>query len=68
MFVERIDFLIQCETGGQLRPKLIGILRGLSVICGGNVENLTWIGGEWLCGHHQIGVNLDLNVKFDLEN
>ena len=46
---------------------MIGILTKVFCTSGPNLVILAWMGGESWCGQAQYGVNLDFQVKFDLE-
>ena len=59
--------IFDLEGQGQLPPEAIGILSKLFCTSGQNLVILPWMGGELWCGQAQNGVNLDFQVKFDLE-
>ena len=56
------------EDQFQSRPKLVAIWTMLRCIIVPNLEIVTSIGGELWQGQAQNGVNLDFQVKFDLED
>ena len=49
------------------KKKKPGILTKVFGTSGPNLVILAWMGGELWCGQAQNGVNLDFQVKFDLE-
>ena len=49
------------------KKKKTGILTKVFCTSGPNLVILAWMGGELWCGQAQNGVNLDFQVKFDLE-
>ena len=49
------------------RKKETGILTKVFGTSGPNLVILAWMGGELWCGQAQNGINLDFQVKFDLE-
>ena len=67
---ENLTFYVifDLEGQGQLPPKTIGILNRVFYTSGSNVVILAWMGGELWCGQAQNWVNLDFQVKFDLED
>ena len=50
-----------------IAPQTTGILTKVFCTSGPNLVILAWMGGELWCGQAQNGVNLDFQVKFDLE-
>ena len=68
-YVRKIDFKIKnkIEAEGLSRPKLIEILTISRCISGPNLVILAWTGDKLSCGQAQNGINLDFEVKFDLE-
>ena len=55
------------EGQGQLPQKTIRILTKEFCTSGPNLVILAWMSDELLCGQAQNGVNLEFQVKFDLE-
>ena len=55
------------EGHGQMPHKTIGILTKLFCTAGQNLVTLAWMGDDSWCGQAQNRVNLDFQVKFDLE-
>ena len=56
---------LACQA--QSTPKIIGILTKVFYTPGPNLVVLAWTGDELSGGKAQNGVNLDFEVKFDLE-
>ena len=49
-------------------PKSTGIITVLRCISGPNLVIVAWTGDKLLHGQAQNGINLDLQVKFDIED
>ena len=58
----------EIEAEGLSRPKSTGILTVLRCISGPNLVIVAWTGDKLLYGQAQNGINLDLQVKFDIED
>ena len=65
----KFDFLnhIWPWRSRSIAPKTIRILTKVFCTSGPNLVILAWMDGELWCGQAQNGVNLDFQVKFDLE-
>ena len=57
---------LTCQA--QSTPKTVGILTKVFCTSSPNFMVLAWTGDESSCGQAQNGVNLDFEVKFDLED
>ena len=55
------------EGQGQLPPQTLRILTKVFCTSGSNLVILAWMGGELWCGQAHNGVNLEFDLKFDLE-
>ena len=58
----------EIEAEGLSCPKSIGILTVLRCISGLNLVILVWTGDKLSCGEAQNGINLEFQVRFDLED
>ena len=52
---------------GQMPPKTLGILTNVCCTSGPNLVILAWSGEELSCGQAHNGLNLEFEVKFDLD-
>ena len=68
--IRKIAFTIKNEIEAEVlsRPKSTGILTVFRCITGPNLVIVAWTGDKLLYGQAQNGINLDLQVKFDIQD